>query len=222
MRAVRTSYGALGHSSAQAAGSVLPPVIVDHDENWITVDLHGDLGDWARRTARDILSRMPGHHSRRMEKHMVSVLEGAGTIARKPQNASIALLLVPDVNDKVKAVVRFCPVGLAGRDEDEAWAELVSALSTDEPPDVTEIPTEAGPCRRIRQRYAAGEGPERPVGQHLNYVWILPRWGAAVVMTTAFDDLMEAGRWQPALDKLAAGVGLEPETGPANEEVRSG
>ncbi len=201
----------------------LPPVVVDHDENWITVDLKGDLGDWSRRTARDIMSRMPGRLRRRVEKHMLSVLEGAGAIARRDQGASIAMLLAPDVNDKIKAVVRFCPVDLAGRDEDEAWAELVSALSTDEPPDVTEIATGAGPCRRILQRYAAGEqGPERPVGEHVNYVWILPSWGAAVIMTTAFDDLLEAGRWRPALDKLAGGVGLEPGAGSDNGNVRSG
>jgi hypothetical protein len=200
-----------------------PPVVVDHDENWITVDLKGDLGDWARRTASGIMSRVPGRPRRRIEKHMVSVLEGAGAIARRAQGASIAMLLAPDVNDKIKAVVRFCPVDLAGKDEDEAWAELVSALSTDEPPDVTEIATGAGPCRRIRQRYAAGEqGPERPVGEHVNYVWLLPRWGAAVIMTTAFDDLLEAGRWRAALDKLAGGVGLEPGTEASNGSGRSG
>ena len=202
---------------------VLPPIVVDYDANWIDVDLRGDLGDWARRTARDTMSRMPGHHSRRAEKHMASVLEAAGAIARKPQDASIALLLIPDVNDKIKAAVRFCPVDMAGRDQDDTWAELLSALSTDDSPDVTEIPTGAGPCRRIRALYAAGEtGPDRPVGEHVNYVWILPRWGAAVIMTATFEDLLEACRWRPALDKLAGGVGLEPEPGPGSDQARSG
>ena len=36
-------------------------------------------------------------------------------------------------------------------------------------------------------------------------------------MTTAFEDLLEAGWWRSALDELAAGVGLEPETGSARE-----
>jgi hypothetical protein len=40
-------------------------------------------------------------------------------------------------------------------------------------------------------------------------------------MTTAFDELLEAGRWQAALDKLATGVGLETEAGPPTEETRS-
>jgi hypothetical protein len=151
----------------------LPPIVVDHDANWIDVDLHGDLGDWARRTARDIQSRTPGHHSRRSEKHMTQVLEGAGAIVRKPQDASIVLLLAPDVRGKLTAMVRFCPVDLAGRGDDEAWTELLRALSTDDAPDVTEIPTPAGPCRRIRALYAAGEGPERPTGEHVNYVWML-------------------------------------------------
>jgi hypothetical protein len=197
---------------------VLPPVVVDHDANWIEVDLNGDLGDWARRTARNIMSRMPGHHGRRTEKHIVSVLEDAGAVARKSEGTSMALLLAPDVNDKIKALVQFCPVDLAGQDEDDAWAEVLTALSTDDSPDVTEIATGAGLCRRIRQRYAAGEqGPERPIGQNFSYVWILPRWGAAVVMTTAFEDLLEAGRWQNALDELAAGVKLDSGTGSAGQ-----
>jgi hypothetical protein len=54
----------------------LPPIVVDHDANWIDVDLRGDLGDWARRTARDIQSRTPGHRSRRSGKHMAQVLGG--------------------------------------------------------------------------------------------------------------------------------------------------
>jgi len=194
---------------------VLPPIVVDYDVNWIDVDLHGDLGDWARETARDILSRVPGEHTQRDEKQMVLVLEGAGAIARKPQDAAIALLLIPDATDKIRAAVRFCPVDMAGRDKDAAWAELLRALSTDDAPDVTEIPTPAGPCRRIRARYAASEGPGPPEGEHVNYVWFLPRWGAAVIMSATFEDLTEAARWRPAVDKLAAGVGLDLDPGPA-------
>jgi hypothetical protein len=51
---------------------------------------------------------------------------------------------------------------------------------------------------------------------------MLPRWGAAVIMTATFSDLLEAGRWRPALDKLAAGVSLEPEPGPGHGQVQSG
>ena len=78
---------------------------------------------------------------------MVSVLEEAGAVARRSPGTSMALLLAPDVNGTIKALAQFCPVDLADRDEDDAWAELLSALSTDDSADVTEIATRAGPCQ---------------------------------------------------------------------------
>jgi hypothetical protein len=56
-----------------------------------------------------------------------------------------------------------------------------------------------------------GEEPERPVGERLGYVWMLPAYGAAVLMSTAFTDVLHAGRWRSALDDLAAACGLEPD-----------
>jgi hypothetical protein len=188
----------------------LPPFVVNYDARWIDVDLRGDLGDWARRVTKDIYSRVPGHHGAREKKRFASLLESAGEVARRPQDASIALLLFPSMRDGIKASVRFCPVDLAGQDAEDAWTWVLDTLPDDEPPEITEISTGAGPCRRIRQRYVTGEGPERPLGERLGYVWILPRWDAVVIMTTAFTDLLEAGRWLSALDDLAAACGLEP------------
>jgi hypothetical protein len=41
-------------------------------------------------------------------------------------------------------------------------------------------------------------------------------------MTATFEDLLEAGRWRPTLDKLATGVGLEPEPGAVSDQGRTG
>lgn len=83
--------------------------------------------------------------------------------------------------------------------------------------------TKAGECRRLRMRYASGEGPERPVGEHIAYLWVLEEYGAAVMMTMSFTHLMEAERWLPALDQLAADAWLqrypgEPAPGESSRE----
>ncbi|HYZ55317.1 MAG TPA: hypothetical protein VE733_17695 [Streptosporangiaceae bacterium] len=199
-------------------GFTLPPLVVDYDARWIDVDLRGDLGEWARKTAQDMLARSPGRHRGRDEKSLAALLETAGAMARQADDASIALLLYPSHQDGLKALVRFCPVDLAGREGEDAWDALLASLPAGEPPEVTKIGTAAGPCRRVRQPYAAGEESGSPVGERLGYIWVFPQYGAGVIMTTSFVDAMEAGRWRPALDALAAAAALEP----AEEEVRPG
>jgi hypothetical protein len=193
-------------------GFTPPPIAVDHDARWVEVDLRGDLAGWARQTAGEMLGRAGGRVSGRVERQVSALLEGAGGLARQAGDAAIALLLYPSLADGVKAVVRFCLVDLADRDEDEAWQELVGSLAAaapdQDPPEVTELASRAGPCRRVRQRYARGTGSERPLGERIGYLWVFPEYGAGVVMTTGFADLLEAGRWRPALDGLAAGVEL--------------
>jgi len=50
---------------------------------------------------------------------------------------------------------------------------------------------------------ADGDQPERPVSEHLAYLWLFPDYGAGVILATAFSDLVQAGRWRPVLDDLA-------------------
>jgi hypothetical protein len=61
----------------------------------------------------------------------------------------------------------------------------------------------------MRLRYAAGHGPERPVGEHNGYLWVFDDYGAAVLMATSFISILEAARWHPALDELASDVWLQ-------------
>jgi len=198
-------------------GFAMPPFAVSYDARWVAVDLEADLRAWARRMASEVLARSGGRPSRREERRVAAVLEAAGAVARKAQDASIALLLYPDVSERVRAVVRFCPVDLGDREEDEAWAGILETLAPDLPglpsAEVTDITTPAGLCRRICQRVAVGEGSERPVYEQLAYVWVFPEQSAGVIMTTAFTDLAEAGRWRPALDVLAVGAEREPPVG---------
>jgi hypothetical protein len=190
-----------------------PPLSVAYDASWVEVDLYGDLAGWAWDTAADILDRAgPDGPGRGAAPRLTALLESAGVLARGAGDAVIALLLFPTLAEGIKAVIRFCLVDLGDRDEDDAWAGLMSSLADAEngaePPEVTELSSPAGACRRVRQRYLHGEGRDRPVGEQVAYVWVFPEYSAAAVMTTGFTDLVEAGRWRAALDALAGGVEL--------------
>ena len=185
----------------------LPPLVVDYDAHWVEVDLRGDAGQWAQRAAAEVLARS-GEQARRTDaRQLAKLFAAAGSIARRAQDATISLLLYPGPEFGVQAIARFCPVDLSGQDGDDAWAGLESIAVVDlpgqEPPEITELDTAAGPCRRVRQLVADGDQPERPVSEHLAYLWLFPDYGAGVILVTAFSDLVRAGRWRPVLDDLA-------------------
>jgi hypothetical protein len=196
------------------SGFTLPPFAVDHDERWLDVPLRGDIPHWAKRTARDIATR--ADLKGREERKLTGILQGAGEIAQRAQDASMALLLFPDIWQPIRAFVRFCPVDLAGTDADQAWPKLRDSLLPDEPweepASITEIATKAGICRRVQRKELSSEGSVRAVGEQLAYVWAFPQYGAGIIMTTAFPNLEDAGRWHPALDDLATSAQLEAGT----------
>jgi hypothetical protein len=195
-----------------------PPVVVDHDSQWITVDLRGDLREWARGKAREVGELAVAGGLRVSAKQVARVLEDAGAVARRSGDAAMALLLYPSVEHGLRGLVRFLLVDTGGRDEADAIedmvGDLVRGVTDGEPPEVTGFASPAGAGRRVRQRYSHGEGPERPVWEQVFYAWAFPDYSAGLVMTTVFTDLLEAGRWLPALDKLAAGVELAPGEAP--------
>jgi hypothetical protein len=195
----------------------LPPLVVDYNQLWLEADVtgKGDAKAWARRAAAELLSRpqWAGCRTPDGEKRLTAVMERAAAIAREAPGASMGFLLVPSPEDAVKGLATFCPVDLAGRDRDEAWTDLVGQLTPelpgDFPTDNTVVQTKAGECRRLLMRYPAGHGPERPVGQHVAYLWVFEDYGAAVIMSMSFASLLEAGQWLPALDQLAADAWLQ-------------
>ena len=198
-------------------GFRLPPLVADYNQLWLEAELRGtgDGRGWARRAAAELLSRpqWAGSRTRRGERSLIALLEQAAVIARKQQGASMGLILIPSPEEGIKGMVAFCPVDLAGHAGDEAWEELVEQLAPefpgDYPREITPMETRAGPCRRLRLRYAAGQGPERPLGENIGYLWIFEEYGAAVMMTISFPDILQAARWLPALDELALSVWLQ-------------
>jgi len=201
----------------------LPPLVVDFNQLWLQADVRGDSGDWAARAVAELLSRQQwaDYRTRDGEKRLTALMRQAAAIAPKQAggSASLGFILIPSPEEGIKGMAAFSPVDLAGRDAAEAWTGLLDELAPDlpgeQPRDITAMQTKAGECRRLRMRYAAGDGPERPVGEHIAYLWVFADYGAAVVMTISFASLLEAARWVPALDELAAGVWLRPGQGGA-------
>jgi len=185
----------------------LPPVIVAYDAHWVEVDLRGDVAQWARRAAAEVLTRSGGPARGADARQLAKLFAAAGVIARRAQDATISLLLYPGPESGIRAIARFCPVDLSGQDGDGAWAGLESIAVVDlpgqEPPEITALDTAAGPCRRVRQLVADTDQPGRPVSENLAYLWLFPDYGAGVILATAFSDLVQAGRWRPVLDDLA-------------------
>jgi hypothetical protein len=190
----------------------LPPFVVDYDIRWISVDLHGDLGAWARKSARDVLARWGAEGGRR-EKNLARFLEEAGKIARREQHAILAYLLYPAIGEKIRAVVNVMPVDMRGHDEDSGWAAMLAWLlppeSTGISPEITDMPTRAGLCKRIRFQLTDDRGSV----EQLAYAWVYPQYGAAVVMSCTFTDFEEADQWRPVVDELAAAAELDEAAG---------
>jgi hypothetical protein len=202
---------------AVVTGFRLPPLVIDYNQLWLEAELRGtgDGRGWARRAAAELLSRpqWAQFQARKDEKRLIALLEQAAVIARKQQDASMGLLLIPSPEEGIKGMAAFCPVDLAGHSGEEAWGELVEQLAPeipgDYPREIIHMETRAGPCRRLRLRYAEGRGPERPLGEHIGYLWVFEEYGAAMMMTITFPDILQAARWLNALDELALSVWLQ-------------
>jgi len=198
-------------------GFRLPPLVVDYNQLWLEAELRGggDGRGWARRSTGLLLSRpqWASARTRKGERKLIALLEQAAVIARKQQDASMGLILIPSPEEGIEGMAAFCPVDLAGYGGEEAWEELLEQLAPEVPGDypreIIPMETKAGPCRRLRLRYAEGQGPERTLGEHIGYLWVFEEYEAAVMMTVTFPDPLQAVRWLPALDELARGVWLQ-------------
>jgi len=194
----------------------LPPFIVDYGGWWIDVDLHGDIQAWARHSAEDVLARWGVRNGRRATKLAAALAEAARS-ARKAQGANMALLLYPALGEGIRAGILFFPVDMSGHDEVSGWeamlGNILPAATRDEVnPEITGIETQAGSCRRIRFEQGL-HGSGGPVIEQLAYLWVFPRYGAGVIMSTTFQSLAEAGRWRSAIDELAASARLDESAG---------
>ncbi|MGH3245740.1 MAG: hypothetical protein ACRDOI_05925 [Trebonia sp.] len=187
----------------------LPPLAVGYDGRWVHVPLSGDLDEWAQQATADYAA---AHGGNRQE--IRALLAGAGEIARAAGDSVTALILLPVAAEGIRALARFCPTDMSavGADDD-SWSALLGDLTPDrpweEPGEVTEMTTKAGPCRRVISRYVEGEGNTRSIGENVTYGWVFPQYAAGLLMLTSFTSLSEGRRWRNALDELAAAVELQ-------------
>lgn len=195
----------------------VPPLVIDYDGQWLSVDLGAELDDWAKKAAAELFARDDARPGRREAGRIADQLSAAATLAARTDDSMVTLLLCPAPSRRVVAIVRLVAVELDDEDVSGGVAtgrQIVApdGLPSIEPVEVTELETPAGPAVRGRARVAGAE-PERPVSEWLNYAWVVPGYRYASLLTTAFVDLLEAGQWRPTIDALAAGVALDTATG---------
>jgi hypothetical protein len=187
----------------------LPPLAVGYDGRWVRVSLSGDLDQWAEQATADYDAAYGGD-----KQQIRTLLAGAGEVARAAGDSVLALILLPVAAEGIRALARFCPVDMStvGADDD-GWSALLGVPTPDrpweEPAEIAEIMTKAGPCRRVISRYVEGEGNTRAIGENVAYGWVFPQYAAGFLLLTSFTSLSEARRWRSALDELAAAVELE-------------
>jgi hypothetical protein len=196
----------------------MPSLAVGYDSSWVHVPLSGDIGEWAQRATADYLAQRGGR-----KKQVKALLEGAGEIARRATDAAMVLILMPVAAEGIRALVRFCSVDMSEVDlsaadmsavDEDVWTAMFGDITPDhqweEPPEVTDMATKAGPCRRVVRRVVEGAGGNLDITEHIVYAWVFPKYAAGLFMVTSFMNLAEAGRWRGALDELAGAVELEP------------
>jgi hypothetical protein len=119
-------------------------------------------------------------------------------------------LLAPRGDGMVAAAARMVAVELEDGDDADAIGTARRIVAPDElpviePVEVTELVTPAGIAVRGRARMS---NAEQAVTELLTYAWVFSGYRYAAALTTAFTDLVEAGRWRPTVDALASSVAL--------------
>ena len=194
----------------------LPPLVFDYDGHWLNVDLSLTPEAWATGAADLLLGAGGGRRGKRAQRGLAEHLNAVVAAAARRQDFTVLLLLCPGPEFLVKAAVRLVAVEIEGADDLGELGPLATAYQMvnpegaelAEPAEVSELTTPAGPAARGRLRLVLDQ-PGRPVHEVLSYAWVLPGYRYGAMLTTAFADLVEAGRWRPLIDALAAAASLE-------------
>lgn len=191
-------------------GVDVPELVVDFGDDWVRLELGPDKSAWASSQAAATLGA--GASARDVKRYAES-LTGAAELAGRAGDAWSAFLLSPAPERSLVTVVRFVLVELESGQASDLVELLAPAQAPHaEPPEVTPVDTPAGLASRVVMRLVDVEDPRRQVTEYVSYGWTFAgrRW--ALVATTAFTDLVAAGRWRSACDELAAGVAIAAET----------
>lgn len=185
--------------------SAPPDIAFDYDTRFVEVDLRGDLDRWSRAAAETAWERTGQKAGRRELRRLAENLRVLAEHSLR-QNPMGALALVPEPWVGVTGMVQVIPVDLGDEPFDQLLADL--ALPEEElarPAERGSVETAAGSATTLLQHILrAGDA----VTENLQFVWHFPAQRAAVVLGIAFNDLIEAARWRPAIYELARGISL--------------
>jgi hypothetical protein len=184
--------------------SAPPDVVLRHDWPWVPLPAGTtDVAGWA--TAAVAAAE---RHAGLVDAPGLTRLltEVATTLVNLPVLGSFLLLAEPQSG--VSAVARMSAIDLG---DDLSAEQVLEGLTEDpqrqaSPPQVHELATPAGPAHCLRQRLITAKGT---VQENVQYLWVFAQEQAALVLGTAFLDLVEAQRWAPLLEDLAFGLERE-------------
>ena len=180
---------------------------LDPDSRWVQVDLTAQPPEWAADTVsqRWAAQRLdPDPH--RAETLTASLTRIVGALDTADLDA--ALLLYPTADKPVVTVVGLrtfpAPPGLTL----EALGEELSVPEEmlERPRQRSIIGTPAGSAVRLVQRYGEPLSPDAvEIRDHVAYGWLVADRDRTrvVIASTAFVDLVAAGKWITAVDELA-------------------
>lgn len=180
---------------------------LDPGSHWVQVDLAAQPWEWAA----DTVSRRWAEQRLDSDPHRTEVI--TASVARivdtlDAADLDAALLLYPTADQPVVTVVGLrtfpAPPGLTL----EALGEELSVPEEmlERPRQRSVIGTPAGSAVRLVQRYGDPLAPEAvEIRDQVAYGWLVADRDQArvVVASTAFVDLVAAGKWITAVDELA-------------------
>lgn len=193
---------------------------LDHDANWVEVDLLAEPRAWAAATvASRWATQQAGADRDRIQAGTSSIARIVGSLDATALDA--ALLLYPVADEPVVIVVGLRSFAAAPELTLERLGDelCVPEQLLETPRDRSVVETPAGPAVRLVQRYhepfSTGVVEVR---DHVSYGWLVSGSGAetiVVTVSTVFVDLVAAGSWIIAVDELArslTGCGRRPST----------
>jgi hypothetical protein len=184
-----------------------------HDPRWHEVPLAGDEQAWghqAVRTAYDVAAREPSQAQ--LDSFGGNLAAMCGWVRTLAPALAFVFIPEPWSGPTALVLVEISPLPGSDTADGGSRAAALALLAVPdetlaEPPDVDDLDTGAGPAVRVRQRRLSTDGEgRRVVNEFLLYAWPDPERGLAIVASTNFPDLVEAGRWAGSVDDLARGM----------------
>jgi hypothetical protein len=182
-----------------------PDIVVDHSALWAPVTAGDEIEPWSVATAQDLWRRSGQPHSRPDVDRLAAKLAVLGEAVQRSDSYG-GFLLCPDLARGPLSVVRLN--GLSHPDLD-VQAVLDDFLFPAEQqllrPEIEHVSGPGLPRIRVRQR-AYTDDDTRSLTDFVAYFF--PFHDASWVLSVSFLDPLQAERWLPELDALAAGVQL--------------